>query len=505
MSSWTRRAGILPAVAALAVVASGCDLEVLNPGAIQDSDLTDAALMPVLVNGASSEYNDFADDLAFDVAILSDEMAGTGSYSGTQQFRQGDFDWDNSEGNWAQTHESRWSAEQALERMQEVSDDPEQDFDFNTSPQVARAYALAGFANVRLGENFCFAVFDVGASQPRTAAFDRAITMFNSAISIGNAAGTDGEHWVTAAYAGIAQAELGKASFGGGSWAAADAAAAEAILEGADLDWVDYAIYHAQADVNLFWTETWNRAEYGMFRTLGQQIYETYGDPRLEFKKCGEWKDPDGLLGAKDSDGLLTGEVDPRTLTRSQLDALIDAGVDKTDLCDGEGSAAHQGADGAHAHYKQMVYDERGSDIPRASGQEMLLIRAEAAMMDGDFDAMIGYINDIREHLEIEEYTTIPTTLGTLDYPHDMSSNEAIDILDRERYAALFMQGRRLFDQDRWDHPFLEGGDNSIAPGLGNWVVGGSSFTPRASCMPIPKTECLLNPELEGDATTCSG
>ena len=106
MSGWTRRAGLLPVVAAFAVVLSGCELEVLNPGAIQDADLTSPELMPVLVNGVSAEYNQFQEWIGMDVAILSDEMAGTGSYSDTQEFRTGQYDWDASEFNWAQTHEA---------------------------------------------------------------------------------------------------------------------------------------------------------------------------------------------------------------------------------------------------------------------------------------------------------------------------------------------------------------------------------------------------------------
>ena len=84
--------------------------------------------------------------------------------------------------------------------------------------------------------------------------------------------------------------------------------------------------------------------------------------------------------------------------------------------------------------------------------------------------------------------------LGTLDYPHDLTSQEAIDVLDRERYATLWMQGRRLYDMDRWDHPFLAGG-----AATGNWVVGGTSFAPRPRCQPVPRTECLLNANLAGD------
>jgi hypothetical protein len=492
MSYWTKKTGILPAVAALAVILSGCDLEVLNPGAIQDADLTDPELMPILVNGVSSEYNDFQDDLAFDVAILADEAAGTGSYSTTQLYRQGFYDWDDSEGNWAQTHEANWSADQAIARMQEVSD-ANPDFDYSTSPDAARAWMLKGFANVRLGENFCYAVYGVGNSAPRTAAFDTAIAAFNEALTRAAAAGSAADEYALAARAGIAQAQVGRAAFGGGSWATADAAAQAAIAGGADEDWFDYALYNASADVNIIWSETWGRAEYGVFRTLAQAMYEQDADPRVPFKKCGEWDDPTNILGG--------GTVDPRTLDGPTLFTLVEGGVTPTGDCTGEGSGAHQGADGNYAHYKQMIYQERGGDIPRASGEEMLLIRAEAAMNAGDFTAMMGFINTIRDNRGLDEYTFTPTVVGTLDYPHDLTSQEAIDVLDRERYASLWLQGRRLYDMDRWDHPFLAGG-----AAAGNWVVGGTSFAPRRRCMPIPKTECLLNENIAGESTTtCSG
>ena len=485
MSYWTKKTGVLPAMAAFAVILSGCDLEVLNPGAIQDADLTDPALMPVLVAGVSAEYNDFQDDIAFDVAILSDDMAGTGSYSTTQLFRQGFFDFDDSEGNWAQTHEANWAADQAIQRLQEVAD-ANDDFDYLTSPDAARAWMLKGFANVRLGENFCHAVYGVSSSTPRTAAFDTAIAAFNEALTRAAAAGSAADAYAVAARAGIAQAQVGLAVYGSGSWATADAAAQAAIAGGADVDWFDYALYNASADVNIFWSETWGRAEFGVFRTLAQAMYDNDADPRVAYKKCGEWNDPTNLLGG--------GTVDPRTLTAAQLVTLIDGGVTATGDCTGEGSGAHQGADGEHAHYKQTVWDDRGSDIPRASAEEMLLIRAEAAMNAGNFGAMMGFINQIRTNRGLAAYSFTPTVLGTLDYPHDLTSQEAIDVLDRERYATLWMQGRRLYDMDRWDHPFLAGG-----AATGNWVVGGTSFAPRPRCQPVPRTECLLNANLAGD------
>ena len=289
--------------------------------------------------------------------------------------------------------------------------------------------------------------------------------------------------------------------YGGGSWTTAAAAAGAALgAIGTDNTWTDDAIYNTTADNNIFWNETWGRAEFGVFRTLAEQMYDAdNNDTRVAYKKCGDWNDTSGVLGG--------GTVDPRTLTKSQLDVLISEGVTPTGDCSGEGSGAHQGADGEHAHYKQMVYSERGSNIPRASWDEMILIQAEAELVqNGATAAFVGFINQIRNKYGLSTYDAAAVAaagVGTLDYPHDLTSNEAIDILDRERYASLWMQGRRLFDQERWGHPYLDGGDNAYGPGLGNWVVGGSSFAPRAACMPIARSECLLNDNISNDPAVC--
>ena len=107
----------------------------------------------------------------------------------------------------------------------------------------------------------------------------------------------------------------------------------------------------------------------------------------------------------------------------------------------------------------------------------MLLIRAEVAMQNGDYVGMVTFLNEVRAAKGLSALTNIPTQLGTLEYPHNVFSQDAVDILERERYASLWLESRRLFDMERWDHPFLQGGG-------GNWVVGGEAFSPRASCIP---------------------
>jgi SusD/RagB-like outer membrane lipoprotein len=462
----------MPVVAAVAVVFSGCSLEVLNPGAIQDADLNTAELMPTLVAGVSAEYNQIGDGYAFDGGRLTDELAGTGSYTSTQEYRQGIFDWLRSEGLWSNTHEAAWSADQAWVRMGEVLGDA-----VNTDSNAARLWAIRGFSRVRLGENFCQVVFDVQDWEERTAAFTRAITDFNMAVTIGNASGGNGAQWATAAYAGIAQAQLGLASYGSVSWADVETAATTAMNQGADVDWFDQAIYHAQANTNQVWNESWGRGEVGVYRTMAQAMADN-GDPRTPYTRCGEWNNP-----------------------TDAYPAIITGGVTSTGNCTGQGSGAQQGADGEHAHYRQDKYTERGTDINRASGLEMLLIRAEARMMQGDFQGFIDDINDVRDEYGLANLAT-PTQVGTLTFAQDadwtakLASTDAMEILDRERYATLWVEGRRLYDLDRWDHPFLNGG----------WIVGSAALPRRVSCMPIAKTECQLNPELFDDANgVCSG
>ena len=107
----TGRTGLATGLVVLGALSLGaCDLEVLNPGSILDEDLTTRDLMPILVSGVSAEFNDIGDFYAFDIARLTDDLSGTGSYFSTGQYRRGVFDNENSEGHWEQAHEAAWAA-----------------------------------------------------------------------------------------------------------------------------------------------------------------------------------------------------------------------------------------------------------------------------------------------------------------------------------------------------------------------------------------------------------
>lgn len=454
MTNWARRAVVAPLVVALAVVASGCDLEVLNPGAIQDADVSTADLMPVLAAGVSAEFNDVMDNLAFDVARLSDEAAGTGSYAETQVFRQGILDWEDTDGHWEQMHESAWSAEQAWVRFQDVLEGAA-----GSTPDAAKLFTLMGHAYRILGESFCHSVFDIGPGGPRTAFFDSAIAAFNQAITLGTAVGSEADHWVMSARAGMAAAYVGL-----GDWPNAVSWANQVPTE-----FRDTAAYHQNANNNIIWQESWGRAEIGVWNTLGQRLADD-GDPRTAYTRCGEWNDPNNPVPG-------AGNVTP------------------TGLCTGEGSGAHQGADGLHAHYRQDKYDDRGSDIVRASGVEARLIEAEAFLRANDMPNFNAKITELRDHFGLGPHPHQATAAGTLDFPYANPADDAWSVLDEERYATLYLEGRRLFDVDRWDHPFKYGGS----------IVSGAAQNPRDTCMPVPRIECELNPNLVGDTAVCTG
>jgi uncharacterized protein YjdB len=423
------------------------------------------SLVQYFVDAVRAAYSRFHGSFALQTAIVSDEVAGTGSYSTTQMYRTG-FMGDGIEGGqgawglWERLHASVTMSGATLTKYA-MLDAETVEFDASAGPEVAEAWLLKGFAAIRWAESFCAATFDAVSTTGRTEALDTAQMSFSQARSLASAAGVGSLE--LAALSGLAQVQVAQAWLGSGSWAAADAAAASAVEAGANLDWSYDAVFDYSTTRNELWRESWGRAEFGVYKTLAERIangadglYDTADDdPRTAYRKCGEWDDPaNPVLGA----------------------------VTPTGACGGSdgSSGAHQGADGNHPHYRQDIYVDRLSGIPLVSGREMRLIRAEASLRAGDYSGFVEHINAIRSHFSLTPLAP-PTGAGALSFPvQDTDTESAWQILDRERYATLWLTGRRLYDLARWSHPFLEGG-----PAVGAEIVGGVSVEPRASCVPV--------------------
>ncbi len=405
----------------------GCEeglFKVKNPGRILDEDLnTDRALNAVVV-GMSADFSVVFDDIAFIVARLSDEMEASGSYFLSTRARHGIIDYRDTDAYWEGIQRARFVAEDGLRRMQEVLGDA-----FNGDPRVARAYLFAGLANRVLGENFCRVAFDGGPDQPKEAAFERAVQFFTEAINQAQQAGTD--DILLAAYGGRAQAYVGL-----GDWSKAVADA-----QRVPTDFVYYAIYsdNSTREYNVIYLETHQRHEMSAYQTLAHRVAMEQGspDPRAPFTDCREGDCPNA-----------------------------------------------QGADGSTPHLRQEKYADRGADIPVVKGTEMRLIEAEAALRNGDLATALAKINEVRAFFGLDPID--PATVSGVGDLRNADENDGWSILDRERHLTLWLEGRRLWDLHRWNHPFLEGG-TIVYPGV----------NPRASCLPISQSECQTNPNID--------
>jgi hypothetical protein len=101
-------------------------------------------------------------------------------------------------------------------------------------------------------------------------------------------------------------------------------------------------------------------------------------------------------------------------------------------------TAIQKGQDGKTNFFRQRKYTDLGSDIPLVKGTEMLMLRAEKALRDGDIPTAFGFINQQRAVYG----------LSALAVPTDIKVAWAT--LEKERGAVTWLEGRRLWDLRRW-------------------------------------------------------
>lgn len=134
-------------------------------------------------------------------------------------------------------------------------------------------------------------------------------------------------------------------------------------------------------------------------------------------------------------------------------------------------TSAHKvqtGNDGHTPFFRQDKYVTLADPIPLAKGTEMLLIQAEAALRNSDIDGMTGFINQERAVYGLDP----------VDPPG--STEDAWTLLQHERGADLWLEGRRFWDLRRW-----------YAEGTNDFLDG------RAKCIPFGQSELASNPNLQ--------
>jgi hypothetical protein len=401
-----KRAGLLTAVAA--TVACGNILDVENPGPLDDEELNNIQTMTPLVNGMSFDLSRALDEVLQNSSIMADDLYHGGSYNEPGLFTRGIILKEDVNGMWGEMHRARWVAENGIERLKTVLDTL-----YERNVLSVRANIYAGFANRLLGEHVCEAVIDGGARQPHTVHFARADSQFTEALrlvpNISPAATRDSLR--RAAFAGRAsvRAWLGR-------WAEAAADAAVANVPTNYTFWARYSL-NTTAENNDLVFETNNRLEFTVFNT---QWAGVRGDPRVPW-----------------------------------------------DTVRVSGSTAVQvGQDGRTPFFRQRKFNGLDADVPLAKGSEMLILRAEERLRAGDVPGAMALINQQRELHNNRTATPPQIPLPPLTAATDTA---AWAILQKERAAVLWIEGRRFWDLRRWNaepapikHPFLDSRDKCI-------------------------------------------
>jgi starch-binding outer membrane protein, SusD/RagB family len=287
---------------------------------------------------------------------------------------------------------------------------------FDRDSLAVRAYIYAGLANRLLGEHVCDAVIDGGPKQDFSVHFQRAEAQFTEALRIV-------ENLSRAAL----KDSLRRAAYGGrasvrawqGKWT-------DAALDAAQVPtgyvFVAFFSTNTTAENNDLVFETGQtRKEYTVYSTRWAQVF---GDPRVRW----------------DTTYSAPGVVD-------------------------------KGQDGRTSFFRQRKFVDLASDVPLVKGTEMLMLRAEARLRVGDVPGAMALINQQRAF-----YSTAQMPLPDLSAT---TAAEAWPILQNERAAVLWIEGRRFWDLRRW---------NSENPPKDTYLDG------RDKCIPVSENEEHSNP-----------
>jgi hypothetical protein len=437
-----RAAGVIAGILGV-TLAAGC--EVTNPGPVQDEFLSLPASQQGFVNGAKERLNQAVGWMAYSTALIAREIfpgGQTGSYGHTIDQQAGSHSWSSSgpNGEYNDSQQSRWVAEEAIRRFTEIG---------NVPPAImTQAYLWAGYANRVLGENYCEAVIDGGPLEPGSKYFERAAQHFTDAIAIAPV-----DSLKRAAYAGRAQARVWLKDWTG---AVADAAQVP-----------DNYNFYIEMDISrggdtnnrnhLFFAN--NSSPYRSYTvrfTNMDQYYTDSGDPRAAWKKFTLVSD---------------------TLCVGSLQGFATSRVPCT---------------------KQAKYTSEDSDMRLASGREMRLIEAEALLVGGNIAGAMAKINGIRALITSDKGGVLAPWAVPATLP------EAWTLLKRERGIELWLEARRLGDQRRWigtpgsdELPNFEAKSTLFTQfPRGREAVDGQLTGPRVLCYNISNTERNTNPNI---------
>ncbi|HSM03256.1 MAG TPA: RagB/SusD family nutrient uptake outer membrane protein [Longimicrobiales bacterium] len=404
---------------------AACDvLDVTDPQRYTDEDLDNA--LDAVAAGAEGDLYITMDQFVIYQGLLGDELQHTGTWAGYDDIDHGRFNYGNSnaDGNMQEMLRARFAADDAEERFIRVLGESEA----ATSPLTVQVQTVSAMADLTLGMMFCEAPAEAaGPAVPASTILAQAESKFTRALATAQTAGED--DWALVNYAGRARARLYLENYSG----AADDASM--IPDG----WVKNAQMSANSgrqdnDVVQLITAGNNAAA-----AVREKWWPSYDETTRSLL------DP------------YTNEPDPRK-------AVYYPGTN--------------GVDGVTPHYSQWKYQLIGDDIPFFDSEEMRLIEAEVAWVDGDLGTAQDIMNDLRN------------AAGLSDLPATTDPEVVKDYLLNERLAETWMEGHRVVDLRRL------GELADVFEAMGD----PERPTPRPAMFSMDDAEARDNPEIEDNA-----
>lgn len=439
---------ILVAVAALAT--GGCDavdslLEANNPAAIREDQLDDKTLVEVLANSVIGQFNAvYLDPVLWTSSMLTDEHTTGINWPSTQELgvRRLPYNVGPANDMFRALSRMRFMGDSISSRFDTLLDEPTKD------RRKALVLAYAGYAYTLMAEIMCEATIDVGEKiyTPQELA-EIAISRFESAINVAQAAGPGAEDVLNLAYVGLARAAT----------AAGDKAKVMAAAEKVPSDFVWWVEYKDQVMSNFFAAQV-RGGNHNMgvhprvlsaFGTYGEPIPpEAQTDPRVQFN-------PAPRVGH-----------DARTILYTPYQSLSFSGYTGGLQTDPDPN-------------KRPILYENDTDVRLGSYLDAMHNYYEAAGPDG-----------VGPEGTTLEFVNARRAVGNQP-PVNLSGDELMAELREQRLRDLFMGGFRLGDLRRWK-----------AQGVGDFFPKGTHPNPNlgeygtAECFPLPIAEYVGNPNI---------
>jgi len=185
-----RRRAAFALMALASATVAGCTnfLAAENPGAVEEPDVTNPAYVTLIANGPIYAFQLAYTDMTYWNAQFTDEIFNRATFVEEGQIDRRELYSDMTYINafvYAPMQRSRFLSEDGARRLKEILGDTA-----TRDLRVARALAYAGYSYIALGETMCTTPIDLGVPKTTPEMMTDAVSRFQEAIDIANAART---------------------------------------------------------------------------------------------------------------------------------------------------------------------------------------------------------------------------------------------------------------------------------------------------------------------------